>query len=94
MYRIGTDIGGTFTDLAAVDDRGRVVIAKTASTPHDPSDGLLEGLTVLAAELGIDRATLLAQTERIVHGTTVATNALLERKAPPWRCSPPRAIAT
>ena len=80
MYRIGIDIGGTFTDFAAVDDAGRVVIAKSASTPQDPSDGLLEGLTVLAGELGIDRATLLAQTERIVHGTTAATNALLERK--------------
>ena len=80
MYRIGIDIGGTFTDLAAVDEAGRIVIAKSSSTPHDPSDGLLEGLTVLAGELGIDRATLLAQTERIVHGTTVATNALLERK--------------
>jgi N-methylhydantoinase A len=80
MYRIGIDIGGTFTDLAAVDDAGRVVIAKSASTPRDPSEGLLEGLTVLAAELGVDRRALLAETERIVHGTTVATNALLERK--------------
>ena len=80
MYRIGIDIGGTFTDLAAVDEAGRVVIAKCASTPVDPSDGLLEGLSLLATELGLDRATLLARTERIVHGTTVATNALLERK--------------
>jgi N-methylhydantoinase A len=80
VYRIGIDIGGTFTDFAAVDDVGRVVIAKSASTPQDPSDGLLQGLTVLAGELGIDRATLLAQTERLVHGTTAATNALLERK--------------
>jgi N-methylhydantoinase A len=80
MYRIGIDIGGTFTDLAAVDDAGRVVIAKASSTPHDPSEGLLEGLGVLAGELGLDRATLLARTDHIVHGTTVATNALLERK--------------
>src|SRR5688572_28777158 len=80
MYRIGIDVGGTFTDLAAVDERGRVVIAKCASTPKDPSDGLMEGLALLAAELGTDVAGLLASTERIVHGTTVATNALLERK--------------
>jgi N-methylhydantoinase A len=80
MYRIGIDIGGTFTDLAAVDDAGHIAIAKCASTPADPSDGLLEGLALLAAELGLDRAALLARTERIVHGTTVATNALLERK--------------
>jgi N-methylhydantoinase A len=80
MYRIGIDVGGTFTDVAALDDGGRVVIAKAASTPADPSDGLMDGLAVLASELGLDVETLLARTERIVHGTTVATNALLERK--------------
>ncbi|MFI5953895.1 hydantoinase/oxoprolinase family protein [Cryptosporangium sp. NPDC051539] len=80
MYRIGIDIGGTFTDLAAVDGDGRVVIAKSSSTPGDPSDGLLDGLTKLAAALGLPREQLLAETERIVHGTTVATNALLEGK--------------
>ncbi|MGH7279765.1 MAG: hydantoinase/oxoprolinase N-terminal domain-containing protein, partial [Candidatus Rokuibacteriota bacterium] len=80
MYRIGIDIGGTFTDLAAVDESGRVTIAKCASTPADPSDGLVEGLRLLAAAVGTDLRGLLAATERIVHGTTVATNALLERK--------------
>jgi N-methylhydantoinase A len=80
MIRIGIDVGGTFTDLVAVDERGRVVIAKAASTPRDPSQGLLDGLGLLAAELGTDLRSLLARTERIVHGTTVATNALLERK--------------
>jgi N-methylhydantoinase A len=63
-----------------VDDAGRVTFAKAASTPRDPSLGVLDGLARLARALGLDRATLLAQTERIVHGTTVATNALLERK--------------
>ena len=80
MYRVGIDVGGTFTDLAAVDARGRVVIAKSASTPRDPSEGLIEGLRLLAAELGTDLRGLLAATTSIVHGTTVATNALLERK--------------
>jgi len=80
VYRIGIDVGGTFTDLAAVDERGAVVIAKSASTPRDPSDGLMEGLGLLAAELGLDLTALLARTESIIHGTTVATNALLERK--------------
>jgi N-methylhydantoinase A len=80
VYRIGIDVGGTFTDLVAVDAAGRVVIAKTASTPRDPSDGLLAGLELLAVEVGTDLRGLLAETERIVHGTTVATNALLERK--------------
>ncbi|MBI3122429.1 MAG: hydantoinase/oxoprolinase family protein, partial [candidate division NC10 bacterium] len=80
MFRIGIDVGGTFTDLVAVDDSGRVVLAKSVSTPKDPSLGVMEGLGLLAAELGRDPASLLADTERIVHGTTVATNALLERK--------------
>ena len=79
-YRIGVDVGGTFTDLVAIDDGGRITVAKSASTPRDQSIGVLEGLDLLATSLGIDRAALLASTDRIVHGTTVATNALLERK--------------
>ncbi len=80
MIRIGIDVGGTFTDLVAVDATGRLHHAKSPSTPQDQSIGVLEGLSRLAEAMGLDRATLLARTERIVHGTTVATNALLERK--------------
>ncbi|MGH7036927.1 MAG: hydantoinase/oxoprolinase family protein, partial [Stellaceae bacterium] len=80
MYRIGVDVGGTFTDLVAVDDAGRATLAKTASTPDDPSEGVIEGLRLLAKTLGCDLPALLSDTERIVHGTTVATNALIERK--------------
>ncbi len=80
MYRIGIDVGGTFTDLVAIDDTGNSTLAKVQTTPDDPSIGVLDGLTSLAAALNLDRPALLAQTDRIVHGTTVATNALLERK--------------
>jgi len=80
MYRIGIDVGGTFTDLVAVDAAGATMLAKVPSTPEDPSIGVLAGLEQLARHLGLERAALLAQTDRIVHGTTVATNALLERK--------------
>ena len=80
MYRIGIDIGGTFTDFAAVDQSGSVVFAKYPSTPEDPSIGLTEGLCALADELALTRDELLAQTDLILHGTTVATNALLEGK--------------
>src|SRR5229473_706205 len=80
MHRIGVDVGGTFTDLVAVDDFGEATLAKVPSTPTDPSVGVLAGLKLLADTLGLDPAALLAQTDRIVHGTTVATNALLERK--------------
>ncbi|HEU4440360.1 MAG TPA: hydantoinase/oxoprolinase family protein [Methylomirabilota bacterium] len=80
MLRIGVDVGGTFTDLVAVDDAGRVTIAKSSSTPADPSIGVMDGLGLLAAELGMDPVSLLRAAGLIVHGTTVATNALLERK--------------
>src|SRR5262249_32939261 len=80
MYRIGVDVGGTFTDLVAVDESGEVTLAKAASTPSDPSVGVMEGLARLALALGRDVVVLLRETERIVHGTTVATNALLELK--------------
>ncbi len=63
-----------------MDERGALAIAKCASTPPDPSEGLVTGLGLLAAELGTNLPGLLAQTDSIVHGTTVATNALLERK--------------
>jgi len=80
MYRIGIDIGGTFTDLVAVDDAGQVTIAKYPTSLPDQSIGLAEGLVALAEELGMSRAELLKQTALIIHGTTAATNALLERK--------------
>jgi len=80
MYRIGIDIGGTFTDLVAVDAAGIVTIAKYPTTPADPSIGLVEGLSTLADEIGISREALLDDTALILHGTTVATNALLEGK--------------
>jgi N-methylhydantoinase A len=80
VYRIGIDVGGTFTDLVAVDAAGRITLAKAPSTPADQSIGVMDGLDSLAAALGIERGAMLEQTECIVHGTTVATNALLERK--------------
>lgn len=80
MYRLGIDVGGTFTDLVAVDEAGWVTLAKSASTPADQSLGVMAGLDRLAEALGLERAVMLSRTERIVHGTTVATNALLERK--------------
>src|SRR5215203_5280800 len=79
-FRIGIDVGGTFTDLVAVDSYGATVFAKSPSTPADQSIGVLQGLEDLARRLGLSASELLLCTERLVHGTTVATNALLERK--------------
>ncbi len=80
MLRIGIDVGGTFTDLVAVDATGRSTLAKSASTPADPSIGVIAGLELLASALGTSLGAMLERTDRIVHGTTVATNALLELK--------------
>jgi len=80
MYTIGVDVGGTYTDLVATDESGRTVFAKSPSTPADQSLGVMAGLEELARRLGVTRAAMLAKTDRLVHGTTVATNALLERK--------------
>ncbi len=80
MFTIGVDVGGTYTDLVATDASGKTVFAKSPSTPADQSIGVMAGLEELARRLNVTRAEMLAATDRLVHGTTVATNALLERK--------------
>ena len=79
-YTIGIDVGGTFTDIVVTGEDGRIVTAKAATTPADQSDGVMAGIALAAEKLGLTAPALLAVTGRIVHGTTVATNALLERK--------------
>jgi N-methylhydantoinase A/oxoprolinase/acetone carboxylase beta subunit len=75
--RIAVDIGGTFTDLQILDARqGRVVAWKTPTTPADPSEGLLTGVREAADRFGFT----LADVGLLLHGTTIATNAVLERK--------------
>lgn len=80
MLTIGIDVGGTFTDLVAIDQAGLTTFAKSLSTPGDQSVGVMAGLDELARRLNLTRADMLAKTQRLIHGTTVATNALLERK--------------
>ena len=79
-FRIGVDVGGTFTDVIGVDHEGAVTFVKAASTPADQSIGVMNALSLLARRLGVELGELLPRTERIMHGMTVATNALLERK--------------
>jgi N-methylhydantoinase A len=67
---VGVDVGGTYTDLVAIDDTGRVEARKVLSTPADQSEGVIDSL----------RALNRPNVDRFVHGTTVATNMLLERK--------------
>jgi N-methylhydantoinase A len=78
---IGIDVGGTFTDIVVSVAGGATIIAKAATTPADQSDGVLQGIALAAERLNMTTAELLRATSRIVHGTTVATNALLEGKA-------------
>ncbi|GAA3023199.1 hydantoinase/oxoprolinase family protein [Streptosporangium longisporum] len=76
-YRLGVDVGGTFTDILLIDtDSGRTFRAKTPSTPHDQSAGVLAGIEKVCAEAGIP----LSEIGQVLHGTTVATNAILEGK--------------
>jgi N-methylhydantoinase A len=79
-YFCGIDIGGTFTDCVVRDDRGNLTIAKALSTPEDSSQGFFDALAAAADKLGIPLEQLMSKTELLLHGTTLGTNALLERK--------------
>ena len=76
-YRIGIDVGGTFTDFLMIDDAGKSSVFKTSSTPKDPSIGVLAGMREMADSLGVDLERFAGQVDLIVHGTTVTTNAVL-----------------
>ena len=79
-YRIGVDIGGTFTDFALFDDiTGEIATHKRLTTPEDPSAAVVEGVRAIAAEAGI----AIAEVASVVHGTTLVTNALIERRGAP-----------
>ncbi|MEM7583716.1 MAG: hydantoinase/oxoprolinase family protein [Acidobacteriota bacterium] len=76
-YRLGVDVGGTFTDLMLVhDESARLFRVKTPSTPADPSEGVLNGVRRILDESGVAPGEL----SYVMHGTTVATNAVLESK--------------
>ena len=76
-YKIGIDVGGTFTDFLLMGRDGAGEVFKVLSTPDDPSLAVLEGLSRMAAGRSLELAGFLARVEIIVHGTTVTTNAVL-----------------
>jgi N-methylhydantoinase A len=78
-FRIGVDVGGTFTDVGIIDEGGRVHAVKSPTNMAAPAKGILEALERAARDLGLDIATLLSRTTLFVHGSTIATNTLLER---------------
>jgi N-methylhydantoinase A len=76
-FRIGVDIGGTFTDLVLLDTRdGRLFNGKILTTPHAPEQAVLEGVARLLADHGVQPA----QVRHVIHGTTLVANALIERR--------------
>lgn len=77
MYKVAVDVGGTFTDVLAIDDHGEMVMVKTPSTPEDPSLGVLDGLRKVSDSLQISFKHFLTQISFLLHGTTVTTNAVL-----------------
>jgi N-methylhydantoinase A len=74
--RVGADIGGTFTDLVLIRDDGRILRKKVSSTVDDYAEGILLGLREVFAEHGVEPGDV----SEVVHGTTIATNAILEHK--------------
>jgi len=80
MFRVAIDTGGTFTDLAAVNSAGQLMMIKTPTDRQDPAAGIMAGLAEMAAGWGLKLADFLADTEQIMHGTTLALNALLEKR--------------
>jgi N-methylhydantoinase A len=78
--RVGIDVGGTFTDLVLVDDRtGEIFYTKVDTTPRDLAEGVLAGLQKIQSMSGRK----IRQVETVIHGTTIGTNALIERKGAP-----------
>lgn len=76
-YRLGFDIGGTFTDFVLADEvENRIHLHKCLTTPDDPSVGALDGMSVMLEQAGVP----MSEVAHIVHGTTLVTNAIIERR--------------
>src|SRR6184192_2381989 len=90
-FRIGVDIGGTFTDLVVFDDAtGAFAVGKTLTTPRDPSQAVETLVLETLKREGIDAN----QAQQLIHGTTLVTNAIIERPARALPCLRPRLTAT
>ena len=78
-YQIGIDVGGTFTDLVSIDSDGSIRTAKAFSTPQAPEEGVFSVIERAAQDNGLRTEDLLSRVQVFAHGTTVATNALIQR---------------
>jgi N-methylhydantoinase A len=81
-YAVGVDIGGTFTDFVLVDPELQVHVLKVPTTADEPAKGVLTGLEMAAGLRGVPLADLVAEIDVFVHGTTIATNAVIQRNGP------------
>ena len=81
-YRLGVDVGGTFTDFTLVGEDGAMALWKEDTTPDDPARGILSGLEGLATATGLGLRQLLQGADIFVHGTTVATNLVIQGGGP------------
>ena len=79
-WRVGVDVGGTFTDLVVADSAGRTEVFKVPSVPADPGEGVINALTTACEALGQPMEKFLGDCQFFLHGSTVATNTLLEGK--------------
>ncbi|HWW53765.1 MAG TPA: hydantoinase/oxoprolinase N-terminal domain-containing protein, partial [Acidimicrobiales bacterium] len=77
-FRVGIDVGGTFTDLICVTADGRVQLDKTPTTPADQSEGVMTGLGQLATSNGLSLHDFCRRLDIVVHGTTTADNIMIE----------------
>lgn len=79
-YELSADVGGTFTDLVLRSDGKRIDIFKTSTTPENISDGIMKGLEMIAARIGLETRTFMKNCTAFACGTTIATNAILESR--------------
>jgi N-methylhydantoinase A len=77
-WRIGVDVGGTFTDIVMVDRTGAIQVGKVPSTPRDPSDGVIDAIETAASQLAIPVQELLTGCHHFMHASTVATNIVID----------------
>src|SRR5438477_770060 len=82
-FRVGVDVGGTFTDLICVTPAGEIVLDKTPTTLDDQSTGVMNGLEQLADHFGIELAAFCRDLDILVHGTTTADNTMIEMNGAP-----------
>src|SRR3989304_8878164 len=79
-YIIGVDTGGTYTDVCVIDEKGGVTIGKAPTTPRDLVEGVMDALQNAAEARGISRRDLLTNATSFCQGTTIGTNALINRR--------------